>query len=208
MKFGHSMPSPSDFPTARISAAAGGLGRNALDSPIEWRIAIGYTLKKRAPIILRITQACLLLLIVGSLQPARPGPVLAWHREIHWLAFAGATFLLLLLSRNRRQEIRSAIGAFLLGLSLECLQHFIYRNPMEWWDVRDDSIGTLAAFALYAGSRLPAVRRHSAQFARWILPGGDRRSELPTPRPRLLPVAAAPLIPSPQRNQQRQRVRR
>jgi hypothetical protein len=108
-----------------------------------------YTLKKHAPLVLRITQACLLLLIVGSLEPSRPAPVVVLHREIHWLAFAGVTFLLLLLSRNRRQEIRSAIGVFLLGLSLEYLQHLIYRNPMEWRDVRDDTLAILAAFALY-----------------------------------------------------------
>jgi hypothetical protein len=120
-------------------------------------------LKQRARIIRRITQAWLLLLIVGSLQPARPGPVVGLHREIHWLAFAGATFLLLLLSRNRRQEIRSAIGAFLLGLSLECVQHLIYRHPMEWRDVRDDTLAILAAFALYqftrwrAGGSMPPV---------------------------------------------------
>jgi hypothetical protein len=71
-------------------------------------------------------------IIVVSLQAARPGPVVGVHREIHWLAFAVATFLLLLLSENHRPEIRSAIGAFLLDLSLEYLQHLIYHNPMEW----------------------------------------------------------------------------
>ena len=96
-----------------------------------------------------VAQVWLILLIVGSLQPARPSLVTGFHREIHWLAFAGATFLLLLLSRNRRQEIWSAVGVFLLGLSLECLQHLFYRNPMEWWDVRDDTLSILAAFALY-----------------------------------------------------------
>jgi hypothetical protein len=120
-------------------------------------------LKKRARVILGITQAWLLLLIVGSLQPARLGPGVALHRGIHWLAFAGTAFLLLLLSRNRRQEIRSAIGVFLLGLSLEYLQHLIYRNPMEWRDVRDDTLANLAAFALYqltrwrAGGSMPPV---------------------------------------------------
>ena len=115
-------------------------------------------LKKRARIILRITQVWLLLLIVGSLQPARLGQGVALHRGIHWLAFAGTAFLLLLLSRNRRQEIRSIIAACLLGLSLEYLQHIIYRKPMEWWDVRDDILSILAAFALYhfTGARNPA----------------------------------------------------
>jgi hypothetical protein len=115
---------------------------------VPWRIAIDYTLK-RAQIIRRITQAWLLLVIVGSLQPARLRPSVALHRGIHWLAFAGAAFLLLLLSRNRRQEIRGAVAACLLGLSLEYVQHLVYRNPMEWRDVRDDTFAVLAAFALY-----------------------------------------------------------
>jgi hypothetical protein len=96
-----------------------------------------------------VVQVWLILLIVGSLQPARPSLVIAYHRELHWLAFAGAAFLVLLLSRNRRQEIRSAIAVFLLGLSLECLQHLLYRNPIEWWDARDDALSIIAAFALY-----------------------------------------------------------
>lgn len=130
-------------------------------------------MKKRARIILCITLAWLLLLIVGSLQPARLGPGMALHRGnhpgvavhrgIHWLAFAGTALLLLLLSRNRRQEICSAIGTFLLGLSLEYLQHLIYRKPMEWRDVADDILAVLAAFALYqftrwrAGDSMPPV---------------------------------------------------
>ena len=104
---------------------------------------------KRDQIILRIAQAWILLLIVASLQPARPGPVVGLHREVHWLAFAGAAFLLFHVSRNRIQEVCSALGLFALGLSLEFLQHVIYRGHMEWWDVRDDSLAILAALALY-----------------------------------------------------------
>jgi hypothetical protein len=103
----------------------------------------------RPKIIRLIAQAWLLLVIVGSLQPARPWHSVAAHRGIHWLAFAGLALVLLLPSRNRRQEIHSVIAACLLGLSLEYLQHLVYRNPMEWCDVRDDTLAILAAFALY-----------------------------------------------------------
>jgi VanZ family protein len=104
---------------------------------------------KREQIILRLAQLWILVLIIGSLQPARPAPVVGLHRELHWLAFAGVALLLLLLSRSRRQEIHAVFAACLLGLSLEYLQHFIYRNAMEWHDVRDDSLAIIAAFALY-----------------------------------------------------------
>ncbi len=56
---------------------------------------------------------------------------------------------MLLPSRNWRQEIRIAVGICLLGLSLEYLQHLFYRNVMEWWDVRDDTIAVLVAVVLH-----------------------------------------------------------
>jgi hypothetical protein len=102
----------------------------------------------------------------GPRQPAGTGPVVDvdLHRQIHWLAFGGAALLLLLPARNRRREICAVLAAFLLGLSLEYLQHLIYRNPMEWYDVRDDGLAILAALALYrlSGSRhaAPAPAAH------------------------------------------------
>ncbi len=108
---------------------------------------------KRERIIRWLAQLWTLLLVVGSLQPARPGPVAGLHREIHWLAFAGVAFLLLLIAHTRRQEIRSAFAMCVLGLSLEYLQHLIYRNRMEWRDVRDDTLAIAAAFALYRLAR-------------------------------------------------------
>ena len=104
-----------------------------------------------SPIVLIriVTIAWLTFLIVGSLQPARPSVVKSVHREIHWLGFAGPAILQFIVSRTRRQEVLSAFAIFLLGLSLEVLQHLIYRNSMEWLDVRDDGLAILAAFALY-----------------------------------------------------------
>ena len=83
--------------------------------------------------------------------------VTGYHREIHWLAFAGGALLLFLLCSTRRQEILRAFAIFALGLSLEVLQHLIYRNPLEWRDIFDDGIAILVAFALYrlARSRKP-----------------------------------------------------
>jgi hypothetical protein len=104
---------------------------------------------KRRHILLRLTQAWILTLIAGSLQPARPAPVRGLHSATHWLAFAGTTFLLLLLCRNRREEIRAVAATCLMGLLLECLQHVIYRNAMEWRDVRDDTLAVFMAFTLY-----------------------------------------------------------
>jgi hypothetical protein len=89
------------------------------------------------------------LLTVGSLQPARPSVVTGHHREIHWLAFAGAAFLRFGVSKTGPQRMVSALALFFLGLSLEVLQHLIYRNPTEWRDIVDDGLAILMAFALY-----------------------------------------------------------
>jgi hypothetical protein len=99
----------------------------------------------------------LALLILGSLQPARPAMVTGNHRQIHWVAFAGAAVLLFLLAGTRRQEILGACTIFALGVSLEILQHLIYRHPMEWRDIADDGLAILVAFALYqlTGARKP-----------------------------------------------------
>jgi hypothetical protein len=110
--------------------------------------------------VLRIvTQVWLLVLVVGSLQPARPRFVTGVHREIHWLAFAGAEVFMLCLSRTRRQGILATSAILLLGVSLEVLQHLIYRNPMEWRDTGDDGLAILVAFALY---QLTAARKPRA----------------------------------------------
>jgi hypothetical protein len=116
---------------------------------------------KRPPIsrgVLRtVARVWLTLLIIGSLQPSRPGIVADVHREIHWVAFGGAALLLLCLSQTRRQEIVRACTILVLGLSLEVLQHLANRNRMEWRDISDDGLAILAAFALYrlAGSWKP-----------------------------------------------------
>jgi hypothetical protein len=96
-----------------------------------------------------VTAVWIALLVAGSLQPARPRIVRGVHREIHWVAFAGAAFLLSSLSASRRKEILGALAIFLLGISLEVLQHLIYRHGMEWWDIGDDGLAVLVAVALY-----------------------------------------------------------
>jgi len=105
----------------------------------------------------------MLLIVIVSMQPVRPELVLALHTEMHWLAFGGLMFLLLLLSRTRRREIASFIATCLLGLSLECLQSFIYDNAIEWHDVRDDVFAALVALAAY---RAIAVGRAALAAAR------------------------------------------
>ena len=96
----------------------------------------------------RMAQAWLLVVVVGSLQPARPGPVRAIHSEVHFI-FGFTALFLLLLARNGRQEMWAIAGTCLLGLALELTQHLIYHNAMEWGDVATDLLATLAVSALF-----------------------------------------------------------
>jgi TRAP-type uncharacterized transport system fused permease subunit len=122
-------------------------------SPIK-RIMISRAVLRTVAIV------WLTLLILGSLQPLRLGHAPVIHRGIHWLGFAGAAFLLFPLSRTRRQEILSAFTAFLIGLSVEVLQHLIYRSSLEWHDITDDGLAIFVAFVLYHLSGAPKVASH------------------------------------------------
>ncbi len=113
-----------------------------------------------------------LCLIAGSLLPyetklaigTRPrnmvnprAPVVTLkHRGFHWLSFASTALILLLLARNRHQELTVTLGVVALGCSLEFAQHALYRNDIEWWDMRDDAYGAVAALVLV---QFPAVKR-------------------------------------------------
>jgi len=89
------------------------------------------------------------LLTAASLQPARLALFKGLHRELHWVAFAGAALLLLCMFKTRWREFLGICLVFLLGISLEVLQHLMYRNCLEWRDIGDDGLAILAAFALY-----------------------------------------------------------
>ena len=91
-------------------------------------------------------------LFIGSLQPYRPAHIHrgAIHHLLHVFAFGILTFLLIA-AHNKLDRISlwPAAAVFLFGFTIELLQHWSYRNPLEWNDVRDDAIGICAVTALY-----------------------------------------------------------
>jgi hypothetical protein len=77
------------------------------------------------------------------------------HRVVHFVGFGGAELLLLLLAINRRQQAHRIVGMVVLALGIELTQHFVLRGRyFEWWDVRDDVMGILAAFLIVDVMRL------------------------------------------------------
>lgn len=92
-----------------------------------------------------------LCLIVGSLLPDHVKEAIgthSHHRPYHFIAFGATALLFLLVSTSRRQEWISLSGALALGLTLETLQCLL-DGYFEWWDLRDDALGILLAFALF-----------------------------------------------------------
>jgi hypothetical protein len=92
-----------------------------------------------------------LCLIVGSLLPDHIKEVIgthSHHRPYHFIAFGATALLFLLISSTRRQDWIALGGAFALGVTLETLQ-FLLDGYFEWWDLRDDALGILLAFALF-----------------------------------------------------------
>lgn len=92
-----------------------------------------------------------LCLIIGSLSPDYIKESIgthSHHRPYHFLSFGATALLYLLISNTRRQEWISLAGAFTLGLGLETMQS-LSDGYFEWWDLRDDALGILIAFALF-----------------------------------------------------------
>lgn len=92
-----------------------------------------------------------LCLIIGSLSPdyVKEGiGTHSYHRPYHFFAFGATALLYLLISNTRRQEWMAVSTALGLGLTLETLQ-CLSDGYFEWWDLRDDALGILIAFALF-----------------------------------------------------------
>ncbi len=91
-------------------------------------------------------------LLIGSLQPIRPvhihfGLV---HHLVHFLGFGVLAFLATAGFGNPfRFSWWPAAASFLFGLTIEILQHWQYRIPLEWRDVRDNAIGIVTFAAIY-----------------------------------------------------------
>ena len=88
-----------------------------------------------------------LALIVGSLQPLRPGGL--HDSGLHPLLHVASFGLLVLLARTafpgRGSLVWIVPACILLGATLEFAQHLEYREATEWGDIGEDAIGAAVA---------------------------------------------------------------
>jgi hypothetical protein len=91
----------------------------------------------------------------------RVGPQVLSRSIAHWIGhviiFGVLTLLLLPLGRTRTQAWMILLSIFCLAGALELRQHQLFRQPFEWWDVRDDGIGALVALLLDRFTRIRAL---------------------------------------------------
>jgi hypothetical protein len=113
--------------------------------------------------LVRIAPFWLLGLIVGSLLPGNAktrmapwaryshlnrGRISLKHRLAHFASFGSTTLLLLLITRKPGQGWAVLLATVGLGFCIEYAQHIVYGTRIEWWDIRDDCYGNVAAYIL------------------------------------------------------------
>jgi hypothetical protein len=81
-------------------------------------------------------------------------PVAIEHRIVHILTFGVTALLFLLMADRSKDQARAAGTALLLGFGIELMQFaFRFAPVFEWWDLRDDGIGIVSAFAIFQAAR-------------------------------------------------------
>jgi hypothetical protein len=86
------------------------------------------------------------------------------HRILHFLSF-GLLALLLMLAGDMNSRLLVIFAVAALGLGIEFAQHCIFGNNFEWWDVRDDSLGAIAAFLISRRAETSRIYLAEALFA-------------------------------------------
>ena len=107
---------------------------------------------RKARLLKTVTWIWICALIAVSLQPIRPGaesPVHQMHRHFHFAAFSLTAFLLWRLLPG----IKAALVSIAIGLFIEVMQYLLYHGPMEWWDVRDNTISAIVTILLLHTAR-------------------------------------------------------
>jgi hypothetical protein len=79
------------------------------------------------------------------------------HRIEHVMAFGILGIILLALCGNHGPKWVVTLALLCLACVLEMRQHQLFRQPFEWWDVRDDGIGIVLALLLLRFTRIRAL---------------------------------------------------
>ena len=106
------------------------------------------------PLRLALYAMACLILIYMTLAPGKdvPGEGIVWDKAEHALSWAVLTGAGLLLSTRRRWAI--GVFAFVFGAAIEVLQAVMpLGRDGDWRDLAADSVGIVAAYAVWFGMR-------------------------------------------------------
>ncbi|HTU47745.1 MAG TPA: hypothetical protein VMF91_21990 [Bryobacteraceae bacterium] len=81
----------------------------------------------------------------------------AEHRLAHFGAFGIAALSLVVIAETLSQRVGALAGVLALALAIELLQKAIHGGPVEYWDVRDDTLAAIAGSALGTWQLVRAV---------------------------------------------------
>ncbi len=70
------------------------------------------------------------------------------HRAFHVLGFGATTLLFVSLVSTLQEELGVSLGVFGLGVFIEFAQTWVFNNPLETEDIRDDAYGIAAIYLL------------------------------------------------------------
>jgi hypothetical protein len=108
-------------------------------------------------LLARVAPIWVLALVIGSVLPDAAKIAIGthyWHRLYHLLSFGSTAYLLTLIARTTRERLYALLFVIALGAAIEFSQHAIFGNSIEWWDIRDDTLGVLLAAVLSQWSAL------------------------------------------------------
>ena len=99
--------------------------------------------------------------VVASLQDARPHVFArtSLHRQMHWLVFGLTAAVLCASLRTRRQRLLVGLLLSALGLAIEYAQHRLYHTALDWRDVADNTVVSVAVCLAAVVLETPRVRR-------------------------------------------------
>lgn len=114
--------------------------------------------------LIRFSVLWIVLITVGSFLPTRAKVALgtttdsrnavtqhrvkAEHRLAHFGAFGIAALSLAVVAETLPQRVGALTGVLALALAIELLQKAMNGGPIEYWDVRDDTLAAIAGSAL------------------------------------------------------------
>lgn len=123
--------------------------------------------------LIRFSVLWIVLITVGSFLPTRAKVALGTttdfnsaviqhrvkpeHRLAHFGAFGIAALSLAVIAETLSQRVGALAGVLALALVIELLQKALHGGPVEYWDVRDDTLAALAGSALGTWQLVRAV---------------------------------------------------